>query len=572
MHSHRRSLAAGAALATLLAGTALADPRFVSVTPGTAPGAWTASVTGASGPLTFLADGKPVPAQVTSDGGLVRATLSGVPAGTSMLGVADGGGTEAEAAILLSPTDAIGADLAVYHIMVGHFANGNRSNDRDQMRGFVHKNYVGGDLQGLLERVDHIASLGVTAVWLSPIFAAETSHGYDVTNYYAIGGARAVPGDPSASLALFRQVRDALQQRGIKVILDVPLNHAHQNYDRRAGDPDGLKPKATGPKQQAERTWDSWGAKFRYWDMDHQPTRDFLKKVALHWLVAEKVDGIRLDYVRGVDHEFWADLYKEIRAVKPDAFIVGEAWDDKAGVEAMARDIALYRQPVEGIGPQFDAAFDFPVQYAITDAFGRGRSLAAVEEWLQRGEAIYGPVGRPAYFLDNHDLARLGAWANDDDKVLAAVGLLSALSGPVFLFYGTETGLSHPAPQAGFTDASRVAMPWDGLNMPMVARTTEYLTARRDNPVLHRGARLPLLADDTALVMAKRDGATVALVGTNLAESARQVTLDVGGLLKAGAILTPLAGGGPAPTVGADGTATWTLPPRSTQIAITPKS
>ena len=69
-------------------------------------------------------------------------------------------------------------------------------------------------------------------------------------------------------------------------------------------------------------------------------------------------------------------------------------------------------------------------------------------------------MGAPAYFLDNHDLARLASWAEGRDApVLAAVGLLSALNGPAILYYGTETGLSHPDPQPGFSDAGRILMP-----------------------------------------------------------------------------------------------------------------
>jgi len=571
-----RRLPAAALASLLLAGSALADPLITAATPGTTPGSLQVTVSGAEGTPVLFADGRPVAASVTDqDGPVTRLAVTALPDGTRWLGAADAGGAGPQVSVMLAPTAAPVADLAVYHVMLGHFANGNRSNDTEGMRGWRHPLYAGGDLQGLLDRVDHIASLGVNAVWLSPLFPAESSHGYDVKNYFQIGGARAVPGDPQASLALFRQVRDALQSRGIKVILDLPLNHGHRSYDMRDGDPKGFDPKRTGPRQEAERTWESWGSPFRYWNLDHEPTRAFLKDAALHWLVAEKVDGLRLDYVRGVDHGFWAGLYAAAKAARPDAVLIGEAWQDKGSAEANARDIALYHQPVPGQGPQFHALFDFPSQMAFTQAFGRGGGLRQVEEWLQRGDALYGAMadgqgGRPAYFLDNHDTARLAAWSGGDKaRVTAAVGLLSALSGPVVLFYGTETGLSHPAPQPGFTDASRVPMPWDTLDGDMVAAVAAYLTARRDHAVLRRGARLPLLVEEEVLVMAKQDGDSVALVGVNLSATPRTLALPVGGLLPAGVSLAAAAGGADAPRVSADGTVTWTLPPVSTQIALT---
>ena len=81
---------------------------------------------------------------------------------------------------------------------------------------------------------------------------------------------------------------------------------------------------STDPYQPAEKTWESWGGGYRYWNFDHEPTRRFLKDVALYWLRDEKVDGLRLDYVRGVPRDFWAELYAEVKAANPSAFLVGE--------------------------------------------------------------------------------------------------------------------------------------------------------------------------------------------------------------------------------------------------------
>ncbi|WP_119681214.1 alpha-amylase family glycosyl hydrolase [Indioceanicola profundi] len=559
----------------LLSGGALAEPRFTSVVPGSEPGSWIATVADLVGKPSFHADGRLVEAEILSGGGeQVRLRFTGLPAGTRFLGVSDGRANRPEASILLQPAGDAIADLTIYHIMVGHFANGSSANDREGMRGFVHSNYAGGDLQGVLDKVDYIADLGVNAVWLSPIFEAESSHGYDVKNYYRIGAARAVPGSPEESLALYRKLRDALHAKGIKLILDVPLNHAHQKYQRgAAGDPKELGPKMTRAKQTAEKTWESWGSPYRYWDMDDADTRRFLKDAALHWLVQEGADGLRLDYVRGVDNAFWSELYAEVKAAKPDAVLIGEAWMDEGSPAQVMADMAAYYALVEG-RPQFDALFDFPVQYAVTDVFGKGGDARVLEQRMQAAEAAYGETaagygGRPAWFLDNHDLARLGAWAKDKDRIVAAVGMLSALSGPAVLFYGTETGLSHPGAMPGFTDAGRVRMPWSGLDQPMIEKVSSYLTLRRDMEVLRRGARLPLHAEEDVLVFAKQQGDKVALVAVNLASNERTVTVETGGLLPDTAPLQSRAGGGPAPEV-RDGRIVWRLPPVSTQIAATP--
>ncbi|NJL29461.1 MAG: hypothetical protein HC897_17035 [Thermoanaerobaculia bacterium] len=343
----------------------------------------------------------------------------------------------------------------VYHVMMGFFDNGNRAND-GEITGWRHPNYGGGDLQGVLQKADYLRDLGVTAVWLSPIFAAQTSHGYDVTNYYRIGDAVGVPGDPAASLALFRSVVAALHERGIAVVLDIPLNHASRAYDRKNGDPGKLGPRATSARQEAEKVWEGWGAPYRYWSFEHAPTRRFLKDVALYWLVEVGVDGLRLDYVRGVPRDFWAELRAEVAAAKPDAWLVGEVWIDAEGAETNAREIATYYAPVEGGGRPFDSLLDFPLQIVMTDVFARGGAVSELASWLDKTAQLYDPGAHPAYFLDNHDMTRFLSWTGDRDRLVAALGFMAALSSPMVVFYGTETAIANASPKVGFTDAGRI--------------------------------------------------------------------------------------------------------------------
>ena len=155
-----------------------------------------------------------------------------------------------------------------------------------------------------------MSSLGVNAVWLSPLFASETSHGYDVLNYYRVGDAVSVPRDPAAAMKVYQDTVDALHDAGIRVILDLPLDYAAGGYERRDGDPKGLKPKTTGPQQEAEKLWDSWNVGFRYWNFDDAGTREFLGDVGRFWLTAGRADGFRLDYVRGIADPFDEGLWE----------------------------------------------------------------------------------------------------------------------------------------------------------------------------------------------------------------------------------------------------------------------
>ncbi len=467
----------------------------------------------------------------------------------------------------LTPEAAPFNDWIVYHIMMAYFRNANPGNDRKGMRRWVHTNYAGGDLQGVLQKVDYIAGLGANAVWLSPVFATETSHGYDVLNYYQVGEGLAVPGEPDASLELFREVVRALQSRGVRVILDLPLDYGSGAYDLKNGDPHELRPRHTGPRQEAEKVWASWGTDFRYWNFGDEDTREFLIKAALHWLQEENIDGYRLDYVRGVPHDFWAEHYAAIKAVRPEAFLFGEAWQDGHSERANAVDIALYYEPVPGVGRQFDSLIDFPMQMAMTDVFARGRAALKLEKWLQQTAALYGEGARPLTFLDNHDLSRFLSWAqdNEDDRLVAALTFMSALSGPMAIFYGTETGIEAGRPTRGFIDAGRVAMPWGSLNEPLVQRVSAVLGGRRDHPALTHGGRVLLMSDDDSLVMMKVHPDETVLVGVNVAKKATAVSFAPGSWLSADVSFAPLLDA-PAPEVDADGKLQWTLPPISTSL------
>jgi cyclomaltodextrinase len=559
-------LAACALVATAVPATAR-SPRFTTVLPEAEPGLWRVKVADPgrrADRLVFAADGQEI-AATAAEGGAYR--LADVPADTVWLTLSTRGVSKPEAAVRLGPRSEPWSGWSVYHVMVGHFRDGNSGND-GEIDGWKHPAYLGGDLQGVLEEVDYLARLNIDAVWLSPIFPAETSHGYDVRNYFRVGDAVGVPGDPEASLALFRELREALAQRDIGIIVDLPLNHASRAYDNENGVPGGGRPRATGPRQDAEKVWDGWGAGFKYWNFDHQPTRRFLRQAALFWLVEQGAVGLRLDYVRGVPHDFWAELYAAVEVEKPGAWLLGECWIDDAGAEANAREIATFYAPIEGVGPQFHSLLDFPLRITATDVFARHGPAEELERDLQAATVLYGPEALPAYFLDNHDLARFLSWAPDPRRLEVALGFLATLSNPLILFYGTETGLAHGAPKVGFTDQGRLPMPWDGLDEERVARVSELLAARRAHPSWTHGARLPLFADADSLVQAKVVAEEVSLVAVHLGDAPRDLPISLGALE---GDYAPLIGA-TVPEPSEEGGHVWSLAPQSLAVVVMRRS
>lgn len=552
------------ALAPAAAGAA--DLRFVSVLPregGVEVELEGRGLAQKAGELAVYLDGVRQAVALTPAAGKdrLRFTLPGAGAGELAVGP---GKKAPEVAVELLEDLSPFAGLTVYHIMVGYFRNGFAAND-GRVEGWRHPNWAGGDLQGVLEKVDYLARLGVNAVWLSPIFRSRTSHGYDVQDYYAFGNQYAVPDDPEASEQLFRRLVAALHEKGIKVVLDLPLNHAHRGYDKEHGDPGHFGPRFAGARQEAEKLWESWGAEFGYWNVENAPTRKFLIDVALHYLVEEGVDGLRLDYVRGLENAFWAELYAAVKAKKPEAWLLGECWIDAAGADANAAEIATYYAPTKS-GPQFDSLVDFPMQILATEVFAKGGSLVDVEQWLERYPALYGAAAQPAFFLDNHDLSRFLSWTDRKERLVAALAFLASLSDPMMIFYGSETGLANGSPKPGFSDAGRIPIPWDELDQDLLAQVQKLLAARRDHPALGHGARLPLLVDKDVLVFAKRHHQEIALVGVNLGNGPRRIELDLGTLAGAGDFAALL---GPAPAR-AGGKITWELPALATSIGVVP--
>jgi len=558
------------ALALLAAPGHAAEPRVTSAAP-TANG-WQVAVQGIAAPE-FQLDGRAVtPHRI--DGGPGDGGTWEIPskAETTAGRLVVRDGKRDLVALRLeadTPTSAPFNDWTVYHIMLAYFRNGDGSNDRAGLRRWVHPNYAGGDLQGVLSKVDYLKSLGVNAVWLSPLFAAETSHGYDVMNYYRVGDAVSVPRDRDAAMQLYQKTVDALHAAGIRVILDLPLNHGSGNYERREGDPKGLRPKTTPAQQEAEKLWESWNSGFGFWNFRDPGTREFLKEVGRYWLTEGKADGYRLDYVRGVPHDFWGEFYAAMKAAKPGAFLFGEAWQDAGSAAANAGDIASYYEPMPGLGPQFDGLIEFPLQMEMTETFARGAGRATdLEQWLQRTGALYGAQGRPVYFLDNHDMSRFLSWTDEhgQERLLAALGFMASLSSPMVIYYGTETGISGGRAAPGFNDSSRIPMPWNSLDTKLIARVSEILAARSRLPAITRGGRLPVFCNDQVLVMRKHHPSGDVLVAVNLDKVERTVHVPATAVDPGGGTWQAVLGN-TAPKVAADGSITWTLPPLSTSWA-----
>jgi len=433
--------------------------------------------------------------------------------------------------------------------------------------------YKGGDLAGVTERLDYLQDLGVTAIYFNPIFQSAANHRYHTHDYYQIDPL--LGGDGA-----FREMLATCKARGIRVVLDGVFNHASRGFFQFN---DILE-------NGAASAWRDWFTVTAYppnaYDMSRPPdyaawfglhalpklntdnprVREFLMRVGEHW-VRRGVDGWRLDVPNEISSTgFWAEFRSRIKAVNPDAYIVGEIWDE---AQPWLR------------GDQFDAVMNYRFAEAAI-AFVAGPRVRP-EMVASRGYRPYPPLDAAGYadrvdrllglypwpvelaqlnLLDSHDTARLLSVAGGDEASLRlGVLLLLTFPGAPCIYYGDEIGLD-----GGPSDAlARRTFPWDrpaSWNHGLRAYYKEAIALRHAQPALRTGSYRRLLATGDTYAFARgQDGATLVValnVGTD--DHLLQIPLDG---LAAGHITPRLLFGSTADAQAGEGQLLVTLPARS---------
>ena len=330
-----------------------------------------------------------------------------------------------------------------------------------------------GDLNGVTAKLDYIKEMGFNGIWLMPIHPSPTYHKYDVTDYYAI--------DPDyGTLEDFKNLVDEAHKRGIRVIIDLVVNHTSDShpwfkaacsYIRQNGAPGGdygdfYRFKGTGGGAYHSVAQTSYFYEGQFWsgmpdlNLDSENVREEIKRIMSYWLNDYGVDGFRLDavtsyYTGNLDAniDFLSWLNTEAKKINPKAYIVGEAW--------VTSDYAINRYYESGC----DSFFLFTGSQAggsIATAVkqGSGKSLGELFMRLQEtyGDAILAP------FLGNHDTMRPGSFMPGVDNLKMAAGVLSMMNGGTFVYYGEEIGMISKGGNNS-DPAKRIAMKWEAKNI-----------------------------------------------------------------------------------------------------------
>jgi glycosidase len=412
--------------------------------------------------------------------------------------------------------------------------------------GFFNRDFFGGDLQGVTEKLDYLKSLGVDAIWLTPIFKARSNHRYDTDDYMQVDAS--LGGD-----AAYTALLAAARATGIRVILDGVFNHT--SSDSRYFDRYHRYPDVVGACESASSPYRDWYsitgdcadyAKFAGLDtlpqLNHAnpAVLDFLVGVVRHW----GPDGWRLDAAQEIDHRWWRSFRSAVKSFAPDAPLIAE---DTAG-PADATPYLLGTE-VDGVmNYRFrQAAIGFARTTTFTDSSGSIRPLTAaqLDHSLKAILADYPRAAAAASFnlVDSHDTNRVLFALDGNVRLQRLVALLQYTSvGAPMLYYGDETGFYVPG-KNGFGDPyNRAPYPWadqgGSPNQSVLDWYTQLGVLRHSLPALRNGSLITLSTKRNvyafARVLPPDKPVIVALNRGTIAETA---TLPLRGLYPAGATL-----------------------------------
>ncbi len=415
-------------------------------------------------------------------------------------------------------TPAWAQEAVLYQIFVDRFARGPQGAPvHDGWLAPKQLNrFLGGDLQGITARLDYLAELGVTALWLSPIFATSSYHGYDTVDFYDV--------DPRfGTKADLRRLVQEAHARGLRVLLDFVANHVSRDFPPFQ---EALRDPAS-----PYRAWFHFHPDYKHgyrcffdvasmpWlNTDHPQVSRFLVDAARYWLTEFQVDGYRLDYAAGPSHRFWSQFRAGCKEAAPDCWLFGE-------VTRAGDDLRRY------VG-RLDGCLDFAFARAVRHLCAQAPPTISLTDFaaFQEREPAFFPADflRPA-FLDNHDMNRFLWLAGGDKRRLRlAGGLLFTLAGPPILYYGTEVGLSQPRAKAPHQEEARHPMPWGSAqDRALRAYFQRLIHIRRGHAALTQGDRRTLALDPAqgTWLFQRQAGPDRLLVAVNVSPEERRVEL-----------------------------------------------
>jgi cyclomaltodextrinase / maltogenic alpha-amylase / neopullulanase len=384
-------------------------------------------------------------------------------------------------------------DAVFYQIFPDRFENGDRSNDPPNKVSWdalpTPFTFFGGDLQGIIQRLDHLTELGISAIYLNPIFQSPSTHRYNTSDYYQIDR-------KLGDMKDWRALVNAAHDRDIRIILDGVFNHCGRGFF-------AFNDILENGEHSPYRDWfhinrfpvDAYSPGdardyVGWWrhkslpklNTDNAEVRRYLLDVARYW-IEQGADGWRLDVPNEIDDDsFWAAFRQVVKTANPEAYIVGEIWD---------------------VGPRwvgenhFDGLMNYPLRSAVLELLSGHMKADAFADRVEhlltvyRQENVYAQLNS----LGTHDNSRIMTKLGGNvEKVKLAFSFLFAYPGAPSIYYGDEIGLE------GRKDPDcRRAFPWDTAlwQQDLFEHVKRLSNLRSQYPALRHGSLKRVMASES---------------------------------------------------------------------------
>ena len=413
--------------------------------------------------------------------------------------------------------------LRIYQIMVESFVDGDPNIGHGTGYGPSHHN---GDLQGIIDSLDYIQSLGMNTIWMTPIFESAPIEGQDhwadkldATGYFATDFFKIDP--RFGTLEKAKELVEEAHKRGMYVLFDGVFGHHKEGLIKPS--PSGLLPSGSNNP------------------VDYPESEDFYSEVAAYWISELKIDGWRLDQAYQVPTESWINIRKAVdnasqnttyinnkgEQVNPLGYMVAEIWNNESYITETGYGTEQ--------NPALCSAFDFPLRFRVAETFAVNESGVGNKggNWLNEGmqmHELYPSHATPNLMLGNHDVVRFGDLLQRGDiaepsdrnywlRHKAALSFQAAYTGPITLYYGDEIGDQvdgfsnkenkdtcaikgvcddHIARSSAKIHGLTATLTPDQLNLKTYV--SELMALRIENPALSEGVRTNIIANKAVYV------------------------------------------------------------------------
>jgi glycosidase len=381
------------------------------------------------------------------------------------------------------------SEAIMYHIFIDRFAGYDPDKDWRQPE------FMGGNLQGIVDKADYLSDLGINTLWISPFYKTDAYHGYHITDFFN-------PDPRFGSIENVKELLNIFHQKNIRVLADFVPNHCSTRHP--------FFQSALHDRKSRYRKWfyfNRWNEKYNTFlhfralpklNLDNPETRSHIIEAAKYWL-SLGFDGFRLDHAVGPSHDFWKQFSVEVKKSRTGAVLIGEAWLEGVRFRHL-KTLGIhnkYLRWVKGFrssdiqaeySKELDGVLDFFFRHRITEYIAWKPDYRKFSDLLRQKmldhyrlfpQDFYLPT-----FIDNHDMNRFMFDAGQNkDKLKAALAFQFSLPQPPIIYYGTETALSHTEAvhwDLPFSDLhARKPMPWNTLDSGMIEFVMSQITQRK---------------------------------------------------------------------------------------------